>query len=299
MSEDSTPTLSVIAPLHAQLLHDTEAAGVGADTPVIREIKLAIHEDLAKRYSSAQDKRMLHSASFLDPRFKALPFLTKEDQLEVHANVVAEAATLESHVNSEEAEDKSETPQPDPEEGPAPKRRPSALVTLLGKTFTEENASGEVYFPEPDFETHPQSTPIKSQHRADEELSGSSGPCLSSALTLVLTSPPQTTTTGTRQSLSRKYIALAPTWSHSGSEEDGETDPEVCDVSMSFGDLSLDPADTSFVPPSSDLPSSTGTMSGSASSSGDTATGWAEKKWLVNNSHLLQLSKPVPSVPVQ
>ncbi|KAJ8007775.1 hypothetical protein DPEC_G00097700 [Dallia pectoralis] len=43
MSEDSTPTLSVIAPLHAQLLHDTEAAGVAAaDTPVIREIKLAM-----------------------------------------------------------------------------------------------------------------------------------------------------------------------------------------------------------------------------------------------------------------
>lgn len=40
MSEDSTPALSVIAPLHAQLLHDTEAAA--ADTPVIREIKLAI-----------------------------------------------------------------------------------------------------------------------------------------------------------------------------------------------------------------------------------------------------------------
>lgn len=37
----------------------------------------------------------------------------------------------------EEEEDKSETPQPDPEGGPAPKRRPSALVTLLGKTFTE------------------------------------------------------------------------------------------------------------------------------------------------------------------
>lgn len=39
-------------------------------------------------------------------------------------------------MNSEEAEDKSETPQPDPE-GPAPKRRPSALVNLLGKTFSE------------------------------------------------------------------------------------------------------------------------------------------------------------------
>ena len=91
MSEDSTPTLSVIAPLHAQLLHDTEAAA--ADTPVIREIQLEIHDDLVKRYSCAQDKRMLYTASFLDPRFKALPFLTKEDQLEVHANVIAEDCT--------------------------------------------------------------------------------------------------------------------------------------------------------------------------------------------------------------
>eukprot|EP00064_Thunnus_orientalis_P004044 superscaffoldBa00000354_g4055 len=47
MSEDSTPTLSVIAPLHAQLLHDTEAGFCG-DTPIVREIKQAIHEDLAK-----------------------------------------------------------------------------------------------------------------------------------------------------------------------------------------------------------------------------------------------------------
>lgn len=36
MSEDSTPTLSVIAPLHAQLLHDTGPAGAAADAPVIR-----------------------------------------------------------------------------------------------------------------------------------------------------------------------------------------------------------------------------------------------------------------------
>nr|XP_055049286.1 E3 SUMO-protein ligase ZBED1-like [Misgurnus anguillicaudatus] len=136
MSEDSTPTLSVVAPLHSQLLHDTDAAGVAAaDTPVIREIKLAIHDDLAKRYSSARDKRMLYSASFLDPRFKALPFLTEDDQLDIHANVVSEAAALERQVNSEEAEVESETPQQ--EEGPAPKRRPSALTTLLGKTFTE------------------------------------------------------------------------------------------------------------------------------------------------------------------
>ncbi|XP_070845916.1 E3 SUMO-protein ligase ZBED1-like [Chaetodon trifascialis] len=112
MSEDSTPTLSIIAPLHAQSLQATEAAGVAAGTQVIREINLKIHEDLVKRYSNVQDKRMLYTASFLDPRFKALPFLAKEDQLEVHANVVAEAAALEHHVNSEEA-DHSQTQKKD------------------------------------------------------------------------------------------------------------------------------------------------------------------------------------------
>ncbi len=71
-------------------------------------------------------------------------------------------------------------------------------------------------------------------------------------------------------------------------------EPEVQDVSMSFRDLSVDPADTSFIPPSSGSPSSTGTTSESASSIGDTATGWAERKWLVNKSHLLQLFKTCP-----
>lgn len=55
MSEDSTPTLSVIAPLHAQLLHDTEA---GSGAPIVREMKQAIHEDLAKRYTSVAEKNI-------------------------------------------------------------------------------------------------------------------------------------------------------------------------------------------------------------------------------------------------
>ena len=60
MSEDSTPTLSVIAPLHAQFLHDTEATGVAAGNPVIREIKLAIHDDLVKRQLRAGLAHALH-----------------------------------------------------------------------------------------------------------------------------------------------------------------------------------------------------------------------------------------------
>uniref|UniRef100_A0A672FVP1 THAP-type domain-containing protein n=1 Tax=Salarias fasciatus TaxID=181472 RepID=A0A672FVP1_SALFA len=70
--------------------------------------------------------------------------------------------------------------------------------------------------------------------------------------------------------------------------------PEIADLSMSFGELELDPADTSYMLPSSKSSSSTGTMSGSASLSGDTGSGWGEKKWLVNESHLLQLFQICP-----
>lgn len=87
MSEDSSPTLSIIAPL---LLHDTEDDS--DDSTLVREMKLAIHEDLAKRYSSVKTQKLLHKASTLDPRFKALPFLAREQQLDIHADVIKEAA---------------------------------------------------------------------------------------------------------------------------------------------------------------------------------------------------------------
>ena len=70
-------------------------AGFAGDTPIVREIKLVIHEDLTKRYTSVQNKTILYTASTLDPRFKALPFLAQDEQLDIHAKVVAEAAALQ------------------------------------------------------------------------------------------------------------------------------------------------------------------------------------------------------------
>lgn len=89
MSEDTSPPLSIIAPLLAQLLHDTED---NSDNSIlVRGIKRAIHEDLAKT------QKLLHKSSTLDPRFKALPFLARE-QLDIHADVIKEAA-LEVKLN--------------------------------------------------------------------------------------------------------------------------------------------------------------------------------------------------------
>ncbi|XP_078017548.1 E3 SUMO-protein ligase ZBED1-like [Epinephelus lanceolatus] len=138
MSEDSSPTLSVIAPLTAQLIQDTELDL--ADSPMVRDIKRAVHEDLAPRYSSVKTQNLLHMASALDPRFKALPFLSEEEQQDIHARMIAEAVALE---DPGEAEGSPVEPETGQAEGPAPKRRSTsaALVNLLGKTFTEVRAA--------------------------------------------------------------------------------------------------------------------------------------------------------------
>ncbi|KAK7933157.1 hypothetical protein WMY93_004053 [Mugilogobius chulae] len=136
MSEDSTPTLSVVAPLHAQMLNDTLPDC--SDSPVIHEIKQAINGDLSKRYTSEHSKRLLYTASTLDPRFKTLPFLTEEQREEIHERVLEEA-TQEVGENSDEADVRQEDVEqllPREDEASAPKRK-TALLDLLGKTFTE------------------------------------------------------------------------------------------------------------------------------------------------------------------
>ncbi|KAF3856034.1 hypothetical protein F7725_016757 [Dissostichus mawsoni] len=94
MSEESNPTVSLIAPINAQLFQDM--TGTIGDSPMIHAIKNAIKTDLLKRYNSEAEKKILHTASALDPRFKGLPFLTVEERLEVYRGVTEEAASLEN-----------------------------------------------------------------------------------------------------------------------------------------------------------------------------------------------------------
>lgn len=96
MSEEKNPTLSFVAPLLAQLLHDTQ--GNIGDTMLIKDIKQSISHDLKRRYASATENTTLYTASTLDPRFKTLPFLTPEERQETYA----EAVTLQviKHLNN-------------------------------------------------------------------------------------------------------------------------------------------------------------------------------------------------------
>nr|XP_054591578.1 E3 SUMO-protein ligase ZBED1-like [Nothobranchius furzeri] len=172
MSEEKNPTVCLISPLYAQLLQDM--SDTTGDSPVIREIKNAIKTDLLKRYNSEEEKKLLYTASALDPRFKGLPFLTADERLKIYRSAVTEAAALEyvltavfccllfvhketeadempaGAMNSgiqEEAmlcvEDNMHRKDNVPSCQSAAKRKASSslLVTLLGHTFTDNEAA--------------------------------------------------------------------------------------------------------------------------------------------------------------
>lgn len=93
ISQEKTPTVCLIAPVHAKLIQNTRPCA--EDSPLVREIKQAISEDLSKRYSIEQERNTLHTASALDPRFKALAFLSEKEREDTYGRVIAEAAALE------------------------------------------------------------------------------------------------------------------------------------------------------------------------------------------------------------
>ncbi|XP_070408816.1 E3 SUMO-protein ligase ZBED1-like [Nothobranchius furzeri] len=147
ISEESNPTISLIAPLKAQLLQNMTSSI--SDSPMIHDIKNAVRTDLMNRYSSEAEKKMLCTASALDPRFKGLPFLTEKERSDVYREVTEEATCLEQEcilamhpkVPVQPEVQKDGTSADDPS---AAKRKPtSLLVSLLGQSFNDVEVSEE------------------------------------------------------------------------------------------------------------------------------------------------------------
>ncbi|XP_053285889.1 E3 SUMO-protein ligase ZBED1 isoform X2 [Pleuronectes platessa] len=59
------------------------------DSTLVAEVKRVMASDLSTRYKGTRDA--LNIASALDPRFKELPYLEKEDREQVYAKLVLEA----------------------------------------------------------------------------------------------------------------------------------------------------------------------------------------------------------------
>ncbi|XP_048857121.1 E3 SUMO-protein ligase ZBED1-like isoform X1 [Brienomyrus brachyistius] len=155
MSEESSPTACLIAPLHAKLIQDMKENT--EEKTVIREIKRVISEDLSRRYTTVQETNLLHKCASLDPRFKALPFLSKEKREEAYKTVTTEASSLQEEDKAKEQENpedstvteasNSVSPQPkvaenqDDRPSTSTGRASSLLQCLLGQTFSDASVT--------------------------------------------------------------------------------------------------------------------------------------------------------------
>lgn len=88
---ESMSTISIIMPIQHILLHKMQTKDDGSNG--VKQMKNTIVQDLQHRYDHLKD--FLTLASFIDPRFKSLPFL-KDDSLkeEVHSDVIAKLTEI-------------------------------------------------------------------------------------------------------------------------------------------------------------------------------------------------------------
>ncbi|KAL7389832.1 hypothetical protein ABVT39_010551 [Epinephelus coioides] len=143
MSQEGTPTLSVIAPLRARLLEMQPAPN---DSVMVKEMKSAVRQDLQKRYMGLKDELSLASA--VDPRFKALSFLSDDEREEIFARLITITEALATDKScqsgpinaaySEAGEVLEQQAEPTDDPGPPSKkaRDSCALADLLGNTYT-------------------------------------------------------------------------------------------------------------------------------------------------------------------
>uniref|UniRef100_A0A672JQE7 BED-type domain-containing protein n=1 Tax=Salarias fasciatus TaxID=181472 RepID=A0A672JQE7_SALFA len=138
MSEEGMPTLSVIAPLHAKLVMETEENS--EDSQTVKDIKAAIAQDLSKRYANDET---LYMASAVDPRFKNLPFLPEEKQRLIYSRLTDAIVTEKQKHSVKDQPAPSSEPESQPIPNMPPVKRPRAscaLADLLGSTFpTQKN----------------------------------------------------------------------------------------------------------------------------------------------------------------
>ena len=81
-----TPTISMVLPLKCQLL--TGLAVQDSDITMVRSMKGAMREDLAKRYTDSTLEDFLWRSTALDPRFRSLPHVDAAKRRAIYAQLV-------------------------------------------------------------------------------------------------------------------------------------------------------------------------------------------------------------------
>ena len=111
MSGETYPSLGIVMPLLKKIL--SILIPKEGDNSLVREVKNTVRSDLERRYQSDEVKHILRIATFLDPRFKSLPFVDTSERVEIKLTVVYELTTfIELKQASEDAPEPDVSVQP-------------------------------------------------------------------------------------------------------------------------------------------------------------------------------------------
>ena len=131
MCTDKYSTISTVKPLLYKLLSKTLEAQ-DDDSTTLRDMKMAVKSDLSRRYQKDDVKDVMNRVTFLDPRYKELPFLSDGEKSQVIEDVEVELCNLlssEPDIESDiEAVDEPATKKP----------KISLMSQLLGDMFSSK-----------------------------------------------------------------------------------------------------------------------------------------------------------------
>ncbi|KAK6169740.1 hypothetical protein SNE40_020731 [Patella caerulea] len=135
MCGEETPTISIVSPLYHKLLNSFSNP-VSERCRAIEIMTSAMKSDFEKRYSGNGVDSFLHKVSALDPRFKALPYLSPV-QRDLIFNLVFTEALQQHQINSDVNDDELESEIPTKITRTMQDNNDCALNDLLGDLFTD------------------------------------------------------------------------------------------------------------------------------------------------------------------
>ncbi|KAM3857191.1 E3 SUMO-protein ligase ZBED1-like [Diretmus argenteus] len=135
------PTISMVRPVLHMLLNTTLKAKEG-DLKEIGMTKEVIAKVLSSAYSQTQEiSTFLNIATFLDPRYKRLPFLSAQERSQVESNVIDEAkAILEKQIAERPAFDDFHLVSDEP-----PSKKPTPQTERPGSSATQDNPLAAIF----------------------------------------------------------------------------------------------------------------------------------------------------------
>ena len=123
------PTLSTVKPLLYKLVKRT-LTGKESGSEVAKKVKLEIKRNLQERYSTPSIARILNIATFLDPRYKELPFLDEPTRRNIPDQVRGEVLIMEEMEEEEPPEIEEEI-----QGEPPVKKKKGPVENVIGELF--------------------------------------------------------------------------------------------------------------------------------------------------------------------